>query len=157
MTLSLAGRRWPALLALLSAGALAGSHEGRATAVPLLPRYLQECGACHLAYPPSMLPAAAWQQLITGLPQHFGTDASMDAPTAAALSAWLAGHGATGRRAELPPDLRITRAAWFQREHRELDAAVWKRPGVKSAARCSACHSGAEQGDFDEHRVSIPR
>ena len=32
-------------------------HEGRAR-IPLLPKYQQECSACHVAYPPGMLPAA---------------------------------------------------------------------------------------------------
>ena len=53
--------------------------EGAGTAVPVLPRYQQECAACHIAYPPRMLPAESWRRVLNGLPNHFGTDASLDA------------------------------------------------------------------------------
>jgi hypothetical protein len=36
-------------------------------------------------------------------------------------------------------------------------ADVWKRPKVGSPSNCMACHKGAEQGDFSEHAVAIPR
>ena len=52
---------------------------------------------------------------------------------------------------------RITRAAWFVRQHDEVPAETWKRASIKSAANCSACHSRADQGDFDEDNVRIPR
>ena len=34
---------------------------------------------------------------------------------------------------------------------------IWKRASVKSAAQCSACHTQAEQGRFDEQHLRIPR
>jgi hypothetical protein len=149
------------LLALcLALPALAEEHGGgRAAATPLLPRYQTECSGCHLAYPPGLLPAAAWQRLMQTLPRHFGTDASLDAPTAAALQAWLTANAATGRRAAAghPPEDRITRSAWFLREHGEVAAAVWQRPSVKSPSNCAACHTAAEQGDFRERNIRIPR
>ena len=43
------------------------------------------------------------------------------------------------------------------REHDEVPAATWKLPAVKSAANCAACHTQADQGDFNEHNVRIPR
>ena len=135
--------------------ALADDH-GRAARVPLLPRYAQECGSCHVPYPPGMLPAASWQRLMQNLPQHFGTDASVDAATVKELSHWLVLHASTTSRLA-PADDRITRSAWFVREHDEVPAATWKRAAVKSPANCAACHPQAEQGDFDEHRVRIPR
>ena len=39
-----------------------GDRPGRArTRVPMLAAYQQECSACHMAYPPGLLPAASWQ------------------------------------------------------------------------------------------------
>ena len=35
-------------------------------------------------------------------------------------------------------------------------AAAWKRAAVKSAANCSACHTQADQGEFDERRRPHP-
>jgi cytochrome c peroxidase len=130
----------------------------RAAQVPLLPSYKTECAACHVAYPPGMLPASSWQRLVTRLPNHFGTDASLDPAAVKELSTWLSANAATGRRAaESPPEDRITRSAWFTRQHDEVPAAAWRRASIKSASNCMACHTGADRGDFDEHNVRIPR
>ncbi|MEO8159489.1 MAG: diheme cytochrome c [Betaproteobacteria bacterium] len=132
--------------------------DKRAVRVPLLPKYQQECAACHTAYPPGMLPAASWQRLMNNLPRHFGTDASLDPVTVKELSTWLTAHAGNYKRvSEAPPEDRITRSPWFIREHGEVSAATWKLPAVKSAANCAACHTQADRGDFNEHNVRIPR
>lgn len=132
--------------------------ETRGPRVPLLPKYQQECAACHVAFPPDLLPAESWRRLMNGLPRHFGTDASLDAATVKELSAWLDAHAGTTKRVrEAPREDRITTSAWFIRKHDEVPAAAWKRAAVKSAANCAACHVQANQGDFDEHGVRIPR
>ena len=142
-------------LALLAAPL---AHAGGRPAVPLLPHYAQECGSCHLAYPPGALPAASWLHLLQNLPRHFGTDASVDPATLRQLSAWLEANAGTWKRvSEAPPQDRITQAAWFQRKHHEVPSASWKLAAVKSPSNCAACHPRAEQGDFDEHGVRIPR
>ena len=148
-----------ALLASLGAVGPALADDGtQAMRVPLLPQYRQECGACHVAYPPALLPAASWQRLMANLPRHFGTDASMEAAAVKEYSAWLAANsGAHKRVREPPPGDRITRSAWFVREHDEIPASTWKLPAVKSAANCNACHARANQGEFNEHDIRIPR
>jgi len=121
------------------------------------PAYAQECAACHVAYPPSLLPARSWQRIMSGLGQHYGTDASLDAATVQQLGSWLQAHAGTGRRmADAPPQDRITRSAWFLRQHDEIEPSVWKLPSVKSAANCLACHAGADKGQFDEDRLRLP-
>lgn len=123
-----------------------------------LPKYQLECAACHVPYPPGMLPAASWQHLMDNLPRHYGTDASLDPASVKELSTWLAANAGTYKRVrEAPPEDRITRSAWFIRKHDEVPAATWKLPAVKSAAQCAACHAQAEQGDFNERNVRIPR
>ncbi len=147
--------------AALGLAASAAAGEGRSLAVPLLPKYQQECASCHIAYPPGLLPSASWKRLMEGLPRHFGTDASLDAATVQELSGWLQAHAAdTGarRRVSTPPaEDRITRSPWFVREHDEIPPATWKLPAVKSPSNCAACHQRADQGVFDEHDVRIPR
>ena len=146
------------LLALASCMVLASALADSRPSVPLLPQYKQECAACHMAFPPGALPAASWQRIMSNLPKHYGTDASLDAATVRELSAWLKTHAGTWKRVDVPPrDDRITEAAWFVREHREVSAATWKLPAVKSAANCAACHTQAEQGDFRERNIRIPR
>jgi hypothetical protein len=143
------------LLATVPFHALADSDQARNT--PLLPAYVQECGACHTAYAPGLLPAASWQRLMNNLPHHFGTDASADAATQRSLSSWLLQNPGTGKRGrEEPPEDRITRAAWFTREHRQFSADTWKRAAIKSPANCGACHTQAAQGRYSEHDVRVP-
>ena len=131
------------------------------------PQYLEECGACHLAYPPGMLPAASWQRMMSGLEDHFGENAELDAETARQITAYLTDHAAdrssTGRApnvarslgAEAP--LRFTETRYFLGKHDEIPRRlVVNNPEVGSFSRCEVCHTGAERGNYDEHQVRIP-
>ena len=141
----------------IAASAFAGGLQ-RASRVPPLPLYQQECGACHVAYPPTLLPANSWRRVMAALPKHFGVDASLDGVSHAQIAAWLAANVGVSRRGrEEPPQDRITRAAWFVHEHGEIATSTWKSPQVKSAANCAACHTQANQGAFDERDVRIRR
>jgi mono/diheme cytochrome c family protein len=147
-----------ALVAALAASIAAAETEETSRQVNLLPRYRQECAACHIAYPPDMLPAASWQRILGNLQHHFGADASLDADAVRQISKWLAAYSATdGATHAAPPEDRITRSTWFRHEHADVPAAVWKRPMIKSASNCAACHTRAEQGNFDEHFIRIPQ
>ena len=73
---------------------------------------------------------------------------------------WLMALSFTGaykRVREAPPQDRITQSAWFERKHRDIEPAVWKRTSIGSRANCMACHTRADQGDFDDDRVRIPK
>jgi hypothetical protein len=94
---------------------------------------------------------------MAGLDKHYGTDASLDQEAVLQLGTWLKANAGTGKRvAEEPPQDRITRSAWFVREHRKIDPAVWKSASVKSAANCAACHTRADQGNFSERFLQFP-
>lgn len=117
-----------------------------------------ECGSCHIAYPPNLLPAPAWRRMMAGLDRHFGSDASVNARTAAEIGAFLQSNAGEGRRRGSDSGtLRISETPWFRRKHDEVAASTWKNPKVQTAANCTACHAGAERGDFNEHAVRIPR
>jgi nitrate/TMAO reductase-like tetraheme cytochrome c subunit len=95
---------------------------------------------------------------MSGLERHFGVDASMEPAQVQQISVWLKANAGTYKRVrEEPAQDRITRSSWFIREHREIESAVWKRASIQSAAQCSACHTQADQGRFDERQVRIPR
>ncbi|MBL0086588.1 MAG: diheme cytochrome c [Ideonella sp.] len=154
------------LCLLLTAAAAACAAAGvidrdDTVAAPQLPAYVQDCAACHMAYPPGLLPATSWQHLMANLPRHFGTDASLDPRTLKVLSEWLVANAGSFRRVVRdpvqPPQDRISQSTWFVQKHREIDARVWRRPAIGSAARCDACHSAAEQGQFSEHDVYMPK
>lgn len=120
-----------------------------------------ECGSCHLAYPPSMLPAASWKKMMGSLDQHFGDNASLDAQSTAAITSYLvanagdAGGSAYGRKllrglaGDAAPQ-RITTLPKWVREHREVSQREWARKEVGSKANCAACHKGAEKGYFED-------
>ena len=146
---------WGALWLGLSAPAMA---DGALMPAQVPSVYKQEGAACHTAYPPGLLPAASWRRIMGGLERHYGSDASLEPAQVQQVSAWLLAHAGTYKRVrEEPPQDRITRSAWFVRKHREIAPAVWQRASIQSAAQCSACHTQAEQGQFDEHQVRIPR
>ncbi|MBX9835768.1 MAG: diheme cytochrome c [Burkholderiaceae bacterium] len=135
----------------------AQADSGRAMPRNVPNAYTQECGACHTAYPPSMLPARSWQRTMDGLNKHFGTDAALDTATTQQLNAWLQAHAGTYKRVrEEPPQDRLTRSAWFERKHRKIDPSVWQHPSIKSAAQCGTCHTRADEGDYDDDNVRFP-
>ena len=119
--------------------------------------YTQECSGCHIAFQPGLLPAKAWQNIMSGLERHYGTDASLDSETVRQIGIWLQDNAARGHRANsTPPEDRITETGWFYRKHRAIDASTWQLESVKSAANCQACHVQAEQGRFDDDGLIVP-
>lgn len=119
--------------------------------------YEAECASCHMAYPPGLLGQKNWQNIMSGLDKHFGTDASLDTKTQTEISNWLLKNAASKQKyAASAPDNRITKSAWFVKDHDELRADVWKRSGIKSAANCMACHKDAASGGFSERNIQVP-
>jgi len=85
------------------------------------PQYQQECAACHLAYPPALLPRQSWIRLMNNLEHHFGSDASIDIEAVKEVSVWLNDNAGTYKRVRAQPkDDRITESDWFVRKHRKL-------------------------------------
>ena len=144
---------WALLLTVAGAGAAQAQIQTAAMA-----RYEQECAACHIAYPPGMLPQASWAHLLQGLNRHFGVDASLDAATQQEIGGWLQQHAGSFRHVrEAPPQDRISKSAWFVNQHDEVSAAVFKRKAVGGASQCAACHPNAAKGRFSEREVRIPK
>ncbi len=151
-------------LSLVSTAALAESgnrYGGKDRGKTLIPGqsnslWKQECGSCHLAFAPGLLPAESWRKVMGGLDKHFGADASLTPEENREITAFLVNNASSRWRAPTAP-LRITETAWFKHKHRELASSVWKRAAVKGPANCAACHSGADRGDFNEDRVRVPR
>ena len=120
-----------------------------------------ECGSCHLAFSPAMLPASSWKRMMGELPNHFGEDASVDAATAATIEAYLTANAAdTGGRtfsrkllrgvsAASAPQ-RITELPKWISEHREVSPREWTSKDVRSKSNCVACHRDAERGFYED-------
>ncbi|SFJ39692.1 diheme cytochrome c [Celeribacter neptunius] len=142
----------PLVLATLAMPAFAEDDYIRPVQHPLTQ---EECSACHMAYPPSLLPARSWSEIMNTLDDHFGEDASLGEEARAEIEAYLvsAAGDANGRRFRAAPadetPLRITDLPWFNREHkREVSTRMLERAG--SMSNCSACHRGAERGYFED-------
>ncbi|NOT19763.1 MAG: cytochrome C [Sideroxydans sp.] len=151
----------------LLAGLMSATHaedddedeeEGGSMPVVVNTTWQTECSACHLAYPPSLLPAKSWRAVMSGLDKHFGTDASLTSSESKEVSAFLEENAGEERNtSSRKPLLRITQTNWFVHEHDEVSKRTWMNPKVKSPANCVACHKGAENGDFDEDNIRIPK
>jgi hypothetical protein len=115
-----------------------------------------ECGACHLAFPPQFLPARSWQAIMAGLDSHFGENASLDPDTAKQITDYLvanaAGPGSPVFRSIDPQTtpLRITETRLWKGIHNEIRASVYDRPDIKSKSNCLACHGGGARGGEDD-------
>lgn len=120
----------------------------------------KECGACHLAFQPQMLPKRSWEKIMMGLSDHFGEDASLDKATVqevkeyltenAADSGWWSGKFLRGIKDDMTP-LRITEMPYWVREHnKEVPNWAWRDAKVKTKANCVACHLRAESGNYDD-------
>lgn len=122
---------------------------------------LQECGACHMVFPPQLLPARSWEGIIRDLSDHFGEDASLAEPVRADIAAYLIAHAADApgtedgdqflRRLE-PTDipLRITETPFWVRTHDEIADDRFLSAEVKTRSNCIACHKTADRGEFIE-------
>lgn len=120
-------------------------------------KWKAECGSCHIAFPPRLLPADAWRAVMSGLDKHFGSDASLDAPTAREISDFLEKNSGRKHQSSAKPLLRITESRWFIHEHREVSDRAWKNQKIKGPANCAACHTQAESGSYRERDIRIPK
>lgn len=129
--------------------------------------YIEECGACHLAYPPGLLPAESWRATMAELADHFGENAELDDDVASHIANYLERNTPhKGQRSEmrkmlrnLPdiPPTRITQLPYFVHEHDEIPRRVLEdNPELGAMSQCASCHKDAERGIFDEDRVYIP-
>lgn len=141
------------LLIALSSSALADHHNR--FAMVSQPKWQTECGSCHMAYPPQLLTAENWRQMMKGLDRQFGANATLDAKENAEILAFLESHAARDQKYSAKT-LRITDTAWFQHKHREVSDSAWSHRSVKRRANCTACHVTAERGDWSEHSIRMP-
>lgn len=159
----------PALLVILSSSVVT-AHGGSSELVGGAKNsaYLKECGACHLAYQPQFLPKRSWEKIMNTLDSHFGDSAALDDALKSELQGYLAKNSADASSSKISrkmldslgageTPLRITDTPYFKRKHREVRADVFKRKSIGSPANCPACHLSADKGDYNEHKVKIPR
>jgi hypothetical protein len=131
--------------------------------------YSDECGSCHYAYPPGLLPSKSWAKLLDdkALNDHFGENAALDkdvlkiindyAMENAADKSWYKRSRKIALATENDAPLRITEVSYIRRKHHDIPEKMVKgNKDVKSLSYCNACHTKADKGIFDSDTVSIP-
>ncbi|WP_250655889.1 diheme cytochrome c [Alkalimarinus coralli] len=130
--------------------------------------YKDECGSCHMAYPPGLLPQDSWKKVMRNLENHFGDNAELETSTHQELLSYLtdnaADHSEYRRSQKIMRSLnsnetvdRITKTPYFIRKHDEIPKRlVVDNPKVGSFSQCNLCHLNAQKGSFSEDEVSIP-
>lgn len=131
-------------------------------------QWREECGSCHMPFYPSLLPSRSWTRMLAEQDKHFGTDLGLDAPTSAAILTFLNANAAEKHlteagvkidrsvSADVSP-LRITETPYWIKKHRDIKAADWVAPKVKSKTNCDACHLDAMEGTFEDAAMRIPK
>ncbi|MGE3162947.1 MAG: cytochrome b/b6 domain-containing protein [Burkholderiales bacterium] len=125
-------------------------------ALALDPAWREECGDCHLAYHPSLLPARSWSRMFDEQASHFEEDLALGEETLQHLRAYAARNAAEQLASPvawkmattIPADaapLRISATAYIEERHARLEAATWERVRPSDCARC---HRDAEAGTF---------
>jgi hypothetical protein len=146
--------RWIAGLVLALAATMAYADSDRMN-VPANATWKEECSSCHVAYPPNLLTAGDWRQLMSGLERHFGVNAGLEMKERQEISSYLQRHAARSDR-HAARSLRISDTPWFRREHREVSRQTWANPKVGSRSNCTACHVRAEHGNWSERAIRVP-
>lgn len=136
---------------------------------PMDPLYKKECGSCHFAYQPGLLPKRSWDKMMTNLTDHFGTDASLEPADVAKIKGYLDSYAADSGKAGYrhyqklnrsirPNDApqRISEIPYFVKEHRGIPLRAIKQDAVKSLAHCQKCHTTADKGYYGERGINIP-
>ncbi len=129
--------------------------------------YQSECGACHFAYQPGLLPAQSWKKLMGSLADHFGESAELDSQTEKQLTTYLAEGSAerseTRRSSKIlrslgaDRPLRITDIPYIRYKHSEIPTRLISgNPEVRRLSNCAACHTRADKGSYAEREIRIP-
>ena len=133
-------------------------------------QYKEECGSCHFAYQPGLLPTKSWEKLLTAdaLKKHFGENAELDTDTLKVIHDYAIANAADksyhkrSRKIAIATEnieapLRITEVRYIKRKHHDIPEKMIKgNKDVKSLSYCDACHTQANKGVFDSDTVKIP-
>ena len=129
--------------------------------------YTNECGACHFAYQPGLLPADSWRKMMGNLENHFGTDATVSQEDFVSLSNYLEQNSAEKnmhykRSSRIVNSLRgrvansISETPYIIEKHEDIRPSLITQKEVKGLFNCKACHITAQTGSYSDDDVRIP-
>ena len=142
-------------------------NDSRRLAPVTSPTYQENCGACHFAYQPGLLPSGSWHKILAGLEDHFGESIELDPASKKMIAEYLemnaAEHSSAKRAIKIMKSLgsqtplKITQIPYIQRKHHEIQPDVFKRDSIGSFSNCIACHKTAERGIYEDDDVVVPK
>jgi hypothetical protein len=140
-------------------------------------KYQRECGACHFAYLPGMLPARSWDVLLAKSNEHFGEALSLDPETLRHIRDFLTTNAGDRsdfagskqflyRLSDESTPLRVTSMPMFKSYHFSVLHKMGLVTGLhsvrelspqarKGVLNCNACHEKASAGSFPLREIII--
>ncbi len=128
-----------------------------------------ECGSCHITYPPYLLPKESWVKMMNELDDHFGDDASLDEQTRVAILDFLEKNSAetsTHKAAfKITKSLKnsdetiiaVSSTPYWKAKHKDIDSKVFDTQAVKNKANCIACHKEIDTGLLEKDLIALPK
>ncbi|MGB7441233.1 MAG: cytochrome C [Coleofasciculaceae cyanobacterium] len=105
--------------------------------------YLKNCGSCHIALPPQVMPSETWRQLLLDLDQHYGQKLeSIFSPSLLMMWNYLRDFSRPLKEEEAIP-YRVKESRYFKALHPRVDF-----PEPARLTTCVSCHSGASEYDY---------
>lgn len=156
------------LIPILASIVFAGGYNKSGVASVTDKLYIKECGACHFAYQPGLLPANAWNKIMGNLDNHFNTDATLSKEDFNAVSKYLNDNSAEKfmnykRSSRIVSSLKfdeipeaISKTPYITRKHKNIRADLITQKEVTNISNCMACHKTADKGIYSERDIIIP-
>ena len=130
--------------------------------------YIKECASCHFPYQPGLLPANAWNKMMTNLENHFNSDASLNEADLQTLTKYLNDNSAEKNmqykrsnrivsslaKNQIPDSISTT--PYMIKKHEDIRKNLITQNEVKGLFNCMACHKTADKGIYGERDINIP-
>ena len=130
--------------------------------------YIKECGSCHFPYQAGLLPANAWNKMMTNLENHFNNDASLNEANLQTLTKYLNDNSAEKNmqykrsnrivsslaKNQIPDSISTT--PYIIKKHEDIRKNLITQNEVKGLFNCIACHKTADKGIYGERDINIP-
>jgi cytochrome b len=136
----------------------------------LNPVYHEECGDCHKAYPPYLLPKRSWKKIMASLDNHRGekiTDENISKPQQLTILKFLTDNAAETSNREASVKMMnslgkrrpksITKTPYWRETHKNIPKSVFKTKEIKDKSNCFACHKDIEYGNLDDMNIIYPK
>jgi len=131
------------------------------------PTYKENCGACHFAYQPELLPSASWEKILSRPDDHFGESFELNEEGKKSILGYLRTNAAEHSSAKMAVRIvtclgsevpkRITEIPYIRKKHHDISSTTIKRKSIGSLSNCTACHTRAEEGTYDDDFVVVPK